>query len=103
MDAAPMNVVIATKVWGMYFFMIVCFCSGQTYNKILKHQTNIMLVNMTAFVPAQMVYYIFFRPPLGGGIKINKNNAGGGGKTIVENVDRGVALEPQTANDERHA
>jgi hypothetical protein len=62
-----------------------------------------MLVNMTAFVPAQMVYYIFFRPPLGGGIKINKNNAGGGGKTIVENVDRGVALEPQTANDKRHA
>jgi hypothetical protein len=40
MDAAPMNVVIATKVWGMYFFMIVCFCSGQTYNKILKHQTK---------------------------------------------------------------
>lgn len=25
MDAAPMNDVMPTNVWGMYFFMVVCF------------------------------------------------------------------------------
>jgi hypothetical protein len=63
---APMNDVMPTNALGMYFFHDRCFVvRGQTYNKILNHQTN-MFKNPITNIPGACGSLFFFPSPCKG-------------------------------------